>query len=79
MKSVKYKLTTGHTISADEQDIAGMAGERMTILMFQFESGEVASYEAISEYLTLEDRAEVIDWLSDLYEANEANAISFIR
>ena len=48
----KYKLTTGQIVTVDEQDIAGMAGERMTILMFQFETGEVKNYQDIVNYLT---------------------------
>ena len=74
----KYKLTTGQIVTVDEQDIAGMAGERMTILMFQFETGEVKNYQDIVNYLTPEDHDEILDWLSDLFETNEASAISFI-
>ena len=67
----------GHSVEVKEIEGTGMAGEPMTFA-YIFHKGKLSSKEKVKPHLKNADYKELCDYLNDIYDNNEASAISFI-
>lgn len=72
------KLLTGETLTIEEQDIPGMAGEPMTIVFLYIGTRNV-TYKEIQYLLPEDERQSLVDYLNSIKLGNEVSAIRYCR
>lgn len=72
-----YQTIDGRTVTVEELNIVGMAGEAMAILKASDENGQAINVRDLIQRLDPIDREELIEWLDGLTEANNVSAHNF--
>lgn len=73
-----YTDKEGKTVELKEMEGTGMAGEPMTFT-YIFHDGKLSSMERIKSVLKQHDYKDLMEYLNDIYDNNQASAISWVR
>lgn len=76
--TVAFTDKEGKTVEVREIEGTGMAGEPM-VFAYVLRDGILSSREKVKPYLKPSDYKELSEYLDDIYDNNEASAISFVR
>ena len=76
--TLEFKDKDGKSIEVKEVDGSGMAGEPMTFA-YLFHDGVLTTKESLKPLMKGQDYRMLLEYLSDLYDNNEASAVAYVK